>query len=119
MTSELLKLLKHIPILNDIDEDELTDVIKNTKLKHFQQGDYIIHEGEPGKTFYIIKSGKVEVLRKNEEGSDEIISSLYPDNFFGEMALLSDKPRNTSIKCIKDCDVYVFNKKEFSNFLYL
>lgn len=119
MNSELLNLLKHIPILNDVDEDELVDIVKNTTLRHFKQGDYIMHEGEHGETFYIIKSGKVEVLRKNEEGKEEIIAALYPDNFFGEMALLSDKPRNASIRCIEDCQVYVFNKSDFFNFLYL
>lgn len=119
MNSELLTLLKHIPILNDVDEDELTDVVKNTTLQNFKKGEYIIHEGEQGDTFYIIKSGKVEVLRKNEDGEEEIIAALYPDNFFGEMALLSDKPRNASIRCIEDCQVYVFDKKDFFNFLYL
>ncbi|MCD6109869.1 cyclic nucleotide-binding domain-containing protein [bacterium] len=119
MTSELLKLLKHIPILNDVDEDELSDIVKNTKLEHFKQGNYIIREGELGETFYIIKSGKVEVLHKNKDGEDETIAALYPDNFFGEMALLSNKPRNASIRCLEDCDVYIFNRNDFFNFLYL
>lgn len=119
MDFDILKLLKNIPILNDADEDELAEVAKNAVLKHFKKGEYIMYEGEHGDTFYVIKSGKVEVLRKNEKGEEEIISALYPDNFFGEMALLGDKPRNASIRCIEDSEIYVFDKNNFFNLLYL
>jgi len=119
MNSDIINLLKQIPILNDADEEELADVAKNAVLMHFKKEDYIIKENDPGDTFYIIKSGKVGVLRKDENGNEEIISALYPDNFFGEMALLKEQPRNASIKCIEDCEVYMFNKKDFFDLLYL
>ncbi|MBA4337040.1 hypothetical protein C0416_04705 [bacterium] len=119
MNSDLLNLLKQIPILNDADDDELADVAKNATLMRFNKEDYIMLEGDPGDTFYIIKSGKVAVLKKDENGNEEIVSALYPDNFFGEMALLKEQPRNASIKCIEDCEVYMFNKKDFFDFLYL
>ncbi|MBD3156977.1 cyclic nucleotide-binding domain-containing protein [Candidatus Peregrinibacteria bacterium] len=119
MNSNLINLLKHIPILSDVDEDDLADVVKNTTSKTYKKGQYIIHEGEKGETFYIIESGKVQVLRKNDRDEEEVVAALYPDNFFGEMALLNEKPRNASIRCLEDCRVYVFKKKDFYSFLYL
>lgn len=119
MSSNLINLLKNIPILNDVDEDDLADVVKNTTSKTYKKGEYIIREGEKGDTFYVIESGKAQVLRKNDQGEEKIIAVLYPDNFFGEMALLNDKPRNASIRCLEDCHIYIFKKKDFYSFLSL
>lgn len=119
MAFTLLDILKRIPILNDVDEDELAAVIKKVELKTFPKEKYVFHEGDSGDLFYVIKSGKVEVLRQDDNGKKTSIALLYPDNFFGEMALLSENPRNASIKCIENCELYMFNKKDFYDFLYL
>jgi CRP-like cAMP-binding protein len=115
----LLEILKNIPILSDIDKDELKTVVKKVELKKFPKGTYIFHEGDKGDVFYIIKSGKIEILRKNKENKEERVATLYPDNFFGEMALLDEKPRNASAKSLEDTELIIYNKKDFFDFLYL
>ena len=119
MSFTLLDILKHIPILNDVDEDELAEVVKKVALQNFPKDKYIFREGDEGELFYVIKSGKVEILRNDEKGQENSVAVLYPDNFFGEMALLSDNPRNASVKCMENCELYIFNKKDFYEFLYL
>lgn len=119
MDTPSVEILKNIPILSNIDEEDLENIAKNVELVKFPKGEYIFHEGDTGEQFYIIKSGKIEILRKNTEGIEARIASLYPDNFFGEMALLNVKPRNASAKCLEDCELLVFDKKDFYEFLIL
>lgn len=119
MDAALYEILKNMPVLSDVDEDDLADVVKKVTLQKFAKDSYVFHEGDKGEIFYIIKSGKVEILRKDENNQEKSIAILYPDNFFGEMALLNDNPRNASVKCLEDSELFVFNKKDFFDFLYL
>ncbi|MBN1495090.1 cyclic nucleotide-binding domain-containing protein [Candidatus Peregrinibacteria bacterium] len=114
----LIEILKQIPALVEVDPDDLLDITKKIKLKKFENNEFVFREGDSGETFYVIKSGKVEVLKK----SDNIVKQvavLYPDNFFGEAALLNQAPRNASIRCLENTELYVFNKDDFYDLIYL
>jgi CRP-like cAMP-binding protein len=119
MNSSLIKILTNIPILSDIEESDLAEITNMVNLKTFPKDSYIFKEGDKGDEFYVIKSGKVKILRNNEEGREKSIALLYPDNFFGEMTLLSEKPRNSSAKTVDECELYSFKKNNFFNFLFL
>ena len=61
-------------------------------VESFGQGDYICREGDIGKDMYIIKSGKVDVLK--QVGDEEmVLTSLGKNDFFGEMALFGMSKR--------------------------
>lgn len=119
MDSAILEILKNIPALSNVDEDELGNIAKKAKIQNYPKDSYIFHENDKGNLFYVIKSGKIDILRKNSEGEEASVAVLYPDNFFGEMALINDAPRNASAKCLEDCEMYIFDKNDFYDLLYL
>ncbi len=57
------KLLKAIPILQKLDEEELRQVLKIARPVQFPRGKVILKEGETGETLYIIAEGAVEVSK--------------------------------------------------------
>lgn len=118
MDNTLSEILSQIPALIEVDIDDLEEICKKAKLKKFTGNSYVFHQGDEGDNFYVIKSGKVEVT-KRINNIEKQVAVLYPDNFFGEMALISEEPRNASIRCLDDCEFFVFNKKDFYEFLYL
>jgi CRP-like cAMP-binding protein len=61
-----------------------------------------MQEGEPGTSFYILVRGTVEVTRL-EGGQPRRIAKLQDGDCFGEMALLSNKPRNATIRTLTPC----------------
>jgi hypothetical protein len=82
---------------------------------NFPQGTTIVKQGDPGDIFYIIVEGEARVM-KREEGAtaEEQVGTLGPSDYFGEIALLTNRPRaasviaTTSLKCVKlDRDRYV------------
>ena len=119
MNSSIVQILKNIPILSDIDEDDLQGVAKNVKIMEFPKDTYVFRQADKGDKFYIIKSGKVEIITQNKDEKEHSIAILYPDNFFGEMALLNEKPRNASAKCVEDTELFVFHKQDFYDILFL
>lgn len=113
----LLDILKSIPTLSDVDEDELIIPIKKSVEKNFRGGDVIEVYGNKDSLFYIIKSGKIELSKFNDSKNSSII--LYPDNVFGEMILSKEALDKRIATCLEDTELLVFNKEHFSQILYL
>jgi len=82
----------------------------------YQPGEVIIREGEPGVCAYFIQEGQVEVLRR-EQGQDKVIATLGKDQYFGEMALLSNAPRNATVMAEKETRVAALGKDNFVKLL--
>ncbi|HEX9665805.1 MAG TPA: FAD-dependent oxidoreductase [Thermodesulfobacteriota bacterium] len=81
---------------------------------HYQPGDCIFMQGDPGTNFYVIESGEVEVIRNGEEGkSRSILAVLGPGDFFGEMALIDNHPRNATIRARTAVEVLVMGRNVF------
>jgi CRP-like cAMP-binding protein len=78
----------------------------------FQKGDLIFCEYEPGDTFYLIQSGRVQIVKIMGE-IEKIIDILHPGEIFGEMAILEEAPRSASVIAIEKVEALEFNKKNF------
>lgn len=83
---------------------------------HYEAGDIIFHEGDMGDYFYIIVKGEVEIL-KNDHGSFKKIATLSSGEYFGEMAILNDKRRFATIRCVTAVDVLALRSKDFGALL--
>ena len=79
---------------------------------HYEQGDTIFNEGDQGDYFYIIVSGKVEIL-KTKGPQQEQIAILSSGEYFGEMALLNEKKRVATVRCLTAVDVLALRQKDF------
>ena len=74
----------------------------------FQDGDVIVQQGDPGDEFYIIEEGTAIVLQRRSADEPQIeVGRLGPSDYFGEIALLLDRPRAATVvakgplKCVK------------------
>ncbi len=80
--------------------------------KTYKQGSAIIAEFEPGSCFYLIQSGRVQLV-KCVNGKKKNLDILMPSEFFGEMAILENSPRSATCIAIDDVEVLEFNKENF------
>lgn len=83
---------------------------------HYEENEIIFKEGDIGDYLYIIVSGEVSVLRANN-GEQECMATLGAGEFFGEMALLNQKTRSATIKCLSSVDVLALRKSDFGALL--
>lgn len=75
---------------------------------------FIIKEGEIGTNFFIIVEGIVSVTKRNEEtGKHEKVCSLTAGDYFGDMALLNDSPRNASVICETQVITWALSRSDF------
>ncbi len=69
--------------------------------RSFDAGTLLFRDGDPGDVMYVIQQGRVRIFTEVGE-SQKQLAVLGPGDFFGEMALLNDKPRNASAEILED-----------------
>jgi len=78
----------------------------------FQKGDVIFCEYEPGDTFYLIQSGRVQIVQIMGE-IEKNIAILQPGEIFGEMAILEEAPRSATAIALDTVTALEFNRENF------
>lgn len=83
------------------------------ELRMFRKGDVIIEKGSYETCAYVIKSGRVEVsdLVNNRK---MVLAIMEAEQIFGELGLVEDKPRSTTVMAIEDVQLVVLNQNSFN-----
>jgi len=88
--------LSNVPVFRRLDRSELPLLAAAFRPEQYQPGDVLFRAGDIAEAFFVIQSGEAHVFPPNED--DTPIAILGPGDYFGEAALLSDKPRNATIR---------------------
>uniref|UniRef100_A0A1A8V565 Protein kinase, cGMP-dependent, type II n=1 Tax=Nothobranchius furzeri TaxID=105023 RepID=A0A1A8V565_NOTFU len=90
--------LRSVSLLADLPDDKLSKIVDCLEVEYYDNGEYVIRQGEEGSTFYIIAQGKVKVTQTTEAHKPpQIINTLQKGDYFGEKALISDDLRSANI----------------------
>lgn len=81
---------------------------------HYEPGEEIIREGEPGDRFYVIVQGEVDVLKRDGATGEAMLATLGPGDYFGETALLRGGRRTATVRCRTPVDVLALARDDFS-----
>lgn len=92
------------PLFKDFSVDELVAVIGGLNLLTFERGAVILREGDPGHSLYMLTSGTVKAFVRRE-GKQVPIAELEEGAFFGEMSILTGKPRTATIVAKEHCEL--------------
>jgi len=77
--------------------DALQALLAITTVRNFVDGDAIVREGEPGASLFLIAEGHVEVRTSDPGGRELTLAQLGPGDFFGEVSVLTGRPRTATI----------------------
>jgi len=75
----------------------LEAILASTELRSYSEGDIIVTEGEQGSSLFLIVSGEVKVFTRGQRGEHVPLAELGPGDFFGEVSLLTGRPRTATI----------------------
>ncbi|VDL41708.1 unnamed protein product [Hymenolepis diminuta] len=111
-----VELLHSVPILHDLTPYQRTSLADNLHRKVVKQGELIIREGDPGDALYFIIDGFV-VVRKKVDQEEVEVNKIGKGGYFGELALLSKKPRAASVYADTDAILAILGVKSFERLL--
>jgi CPA1 family monovalent cation:H+ antiporter len=106
-------LLK-VPLLKTLSSGQLIDLTNQLTPSVFLPGEIVCQVGDPGDAMYFIVSGAMEVER-----SEEFRLILGSGEFFGELALIKEQPRNANVTAVGFCELLRLNRSDFDNFITL
>jgi CRP-like cAMP-binding protein len=111
----LARVLAITAVFEGVPEDARMALADRFRLKTFQDGEEVVREGEPGDTFYLIRSGQVDVVTSSMQakGDQVELSRMGEGDFFGEVALLTDKPRTATVRAHGTTELMELTRTDF------
>jgi CRP-like cAMP-binding protein len=109
---DLIGLLRKVDFLQALKEEEVSMLAEDLSHHLFGRGEAICKQGEPGSTFYIIKSGLIAVKVKKDETEVEV-ARLEPGGYFGEMSLLAGDARSATCVAVEDSELLCLDRETF------
>jgi CRP/FNR family cyclic AMP-dependent transcriptional regulator len=114
----VLACLKNIPTFSEVPDAALSILADCATRKSFAKNNLIINEGDPAGPLFIILDGKVRVFLDSEDGKTVTLAIQKKGSFFGEFALLDDRPRSASIITLEPTHCALIPKQAFVNWLH-
>ena len=110
--------LRRVYLLNALSDEELVLLASAITSRQFGKGEVLMHEGDEGDRFYILRKGQVEVFAQGQGGEPpkhiRDIADSSPENFIGEIALLTGAKRNATVRATTDVDVWEIGRDAFA-----
>jgi cAMP-dependent protein kinase regulator len=100
------------PLFEDMTAAERDAVVGQMVLEQFNEGDIVITEGEAGSSLYVIVSGEVKVYTRGAKGESFFLARLGEGDFFGEVSVLTGKPRTATITAAQRTELLRLDKEK-------
>src|SRR5499427_5009605 len=116
--AKLVLFLKNVKLFAELSPESLGKLGRCLKVAEFPPSEVIVREGAPGVSMYLIKSGLVEVRKKDPAtGIDFLVAQLSGGAAVGEMTLLTGKPRSATVTTVQPTVVFTLTRADFRNLL--
>src|SRR5216684_614341 len=105
------QILERVAIFFTLPDNVLHALARRLAPASAAKGSVIVHQGDPGDTMFVVESGRCEVYVEESPGHTITIALMGPDDFFGEMALISEETRTASVRALEDCKLLTLDRK--------
>ena len=103
-----IELLKRVPLFSACSKKELGQVALAADEIDVREGKVLTAEGDPGREFFVLVEGSADVRRKGRK-----VNTMGPGDFFGEIALVSDRPRTATVTVTSPARLLVVTDRAF------
>lgn len=104
--------LSRVPLFSSLPRAELSELAAIMRPRAFRKDEIIFHKGDPGQVMYFIKEGEVRIFMHTEEEQQVSVAILTQGDFFGELALLDDKPRSGSAVAMERTETLTMHRDD-------
>ncbi len=105
-------LIRRIPLFSDASRRELDEIASIADVVDVPAGKELVREGDRGREFFALLEGTADVTRRGE-----LLSTLGPGDFFGEIALVSRIPRTATVVTTSPAEALVITEQSFERML--
>ena len=111
-TSARVAFLKKIHLFHGLDDKALTAVAEKLDERTYDKGAVVFAQDGKADSFYMIHGGRVRVARK-QDGKETQLALLVRNDYFGEMALVSNRRRSATVTALEDTTLLILSRRDF------
>jgi CRP/FNR family transcriptional regulator, cyclic AMP receptor protein len=110
--------LSAIDVFRDLPRSEVEHLAETTTMFTVPRGRVIYRPGEYNSALYLLKKGRVQVVRESADGKRLILATLGPETFFGEMALIGQRfPQDSTAEALEDALVCILSRRDLERLI--
>jgi CRP-like cAMP-binding protein len=103
-------------LFKSLDEEGQRRLFAGATAVSLDAGQVVVREGDPGEALYLVRKGRVQVFT-TQEGEQIPLATLGPSAWFGEVALLSGRPRTATVIAVEPCTLLRFPQRQIDEIL--
>jgi NTE family protein len=111
------ELLATVSLFADLPADARRALAQSTTTLHLPAGEWLFRQGEPADAMYVLRSGRLEVVRELEDAGPELIRELGVGSVVGELALLARETRSASVSARRDTELLRLSEERLRELL--
>jgi CRP-like cAMP-binding protein len=105
---EAVKALRAVPLWAALPEARLVEIAAAMRAENVTAGAEVVRQGEPGDRLYVVASGTFDVIQDGRQ-----VRRITPADYFGELALLNDAPRNATVIALESARLFSLDRPSF------
>jgi CRP-like cAMP-binding protein len=117
MRREAIESLQCIPLFSKVRDADLEALASRLIERRYPKQSTIVEEGLAGDYMYVIREGRVKVVKSSDDGREKIMDFLEEGSFFGEMSLLDQQPRSASVETLEPVRLLALSRSDFLDVL--
>ena len=117
MSKNHLSCIDIVPMFNSLTYDEKKEIAYISKSMNYSRGESIYNQGSRSNDLYIVHKGKVKISRVNKDGKEQVIRTLEPGTFMGELSLFSENMHSDSATVTENTEICQLNGDAFKKLL--
>ena len=110
-------ILKTVPLFSLLSDHQLAALFPAIQHRTYPRHSFMLRAGEKADALYIILAGRAKVVVDDGDGREVTLTVIGPNEFFGEMSLIDDKPRSASVEALDTCEILYISKPAFMSCL--
>lgn len=109
-TIAIINTLRSCQLFTGLPQPDLEQIANITTVKSLDKGEYLFHEGDPGRGFYVVQRGAVNVHRVSATGKEQIIHVFRAGESFAEATLATDRGYPADARALEPTQVFLVQK---------
>jgi CRP/FNR family transcriptional regulator, cyclic AMP receptor protein len=117
MLDETRKLFEAHGFFGRLSDSDLDVVLSHARTEHHTAGQLIFPKGSQGRSMMAVLGGSIKISAPSPAGREIVLAVIGPGEVFGEIALLDGGERTADAWALTECDLLVFDHRDFMPFL--